>query len=219
MSEDQIGQGAVGGTESGDTAALTRRILIGLALGAFFGILLNWAALAGWLPIDHVVRSFVVDGVFFVGGQIFLASLKLLVVPLVLVSLACGTAALEDVTKLGRIGGKTLGLYLLTTAVAVSLAIFFAVLFEPGVGFDLPSESAGFAAREAPGFAQTLIDIFPDNPFRAMSEGRMLQVIVFAQSRQCRLHHGLRVRHIVNEGHQTASAGVSAEGSEFAVDV
>jgi Na+/H+-dicarboxylate symporter len=118
--------------------------------------------------------------VFFVIGQIFLASLKLLVVPLVLVSLACGTAALEDVTKLGRIGGKTLGLYLMTTAVAVSLAIVFAVLLEPGVGFDLPSEATGFVASEAPGLAQTLINIFPDNPFQAMSEGRMLQIIVFA---------------------------------------
>jgi Na+/H+-dicarboxylate symporter len=101
-------------------------------------------------------------------------------VPLVLVSLACGTAALEDVTKLGRIGGKTLGLYLMTTAVAVSLAIVFAVLLEPGVGFDLPSEATGFVASEAPGLAQTLINIFPDNPFQAMSEGRMLQIIVFA---------------------------------------
>ncbi len=168
------------GTAFADTSTLTRRILTGLALGAGLGILLNVLAFKGWLPADHGARILVVDGVFYVGGKIFLASLKLLVVPLVLVSLACGTAALEDVTKLGRIGGKTLGLYLLTTAVAVTLAIAAAVLLEPGVGFDLATESVGFSAREAPGFAQTVIDIFPDNPFRAMSEGRMLQVIVFA---------------------------------------
>jgi Na+/H+-dicarboxylate symporter len=172
--------GAGGEADSSDTSALTRRILIGLALGAVLGVLLNWLHLKGWFPADHTLRVFLVDGVFLVIGQIFLASLKLLVVPLVLVSLACGTAALEDVTKLGRIGAKTLGLYLLTTAVAVTLAIVFAVLLEPGVGFDLPTESAGYVASEAPGFAETLINIFPDNPFRAMSEGRMLQVIVFA---------------------------------------
>jgi Na+/H+-dicarboxylate symporter len=169
-----------GGADSSDTSALTRRILIGLVLGAGLGILLNALALEGWWPADNALRLFVVDGVFFVVGQIFLASLKLLVVPLVLVSLACGTAALEDVTKLGRIGGKTLGLYLLTTALAVSIAIVFAVLLEPGVGFDLSSEAAGYTAREAPGLAQTLINIFPDNPFRAMNDGRMLQIIVFA---------------------------------------
>jgi Na+/H+-dicarboxylate symporter len=149
-------------------------------LGAIAGIVLNWLHLKGWFPEDNALRVFLVDGVFMVIGQIFLASLKLLVVPLVLVSLACGTAALEDVTKLGRIGGKTLGLYLLTTAAAVSIAIVFAVVLEPGVGFDLPSESTGYVASDAPGLAETLINIFPDNPFRAMTEGRMLQVIVFA---------------------------------------
>jgi Na+/H+-dicarboxylate symporter len=148
--------------------------MIGLVGGMALGVILNWVG------SDLATTRFMVDGVFYVGGQIFLASLKLLVVPLVLVSLACGTAALEDVTKLGRIGGKTLGLYLLTTAIAISLAILAAVVVAPGAGFDLPSEAVGYAAKEAPGFAQTLIDIFPDNPFQAMSEGRMLQVIVFA---------------------------------------
>jgi Na+/H+-dicarboxylate symporter len=103
-----------------------------------------------------------------------------LVVPLVLVSLACGTAALEDVTKLGRIGGKTLGLYLLTTAIAISMAIVAAILVEPGVGADVATEGLEYAVKEAPSLGQTLINIFPSNPFRAMSEGNMLQVIVFA---------------------------------------
>jgi len=158
----------------GDTGALTRRILIGLIAGMVFGVVLNR------IGTQHAFTDFMVEGVFYVGGQIFLASLKLLVVPLVLVSLACGTAALEDVTKLGRIGGKTLGLYLMTTAIAISLAIVAAVFIAPGAGFELPTEAAGFAAKEAPGLAQTLINIFPDNPFQAMSEGRMLQVIVFS---------------------------------------
>lgn len=165
-----------GGNEAevADTSGLTRRILIGLVSGLLVGVALNrWAA-------DTGVGVFLVDGVFHVIGQIFLASLKLLVVPLVLVSLACGTAALEDVAKLGRIGGKTLGLYLLTTAVAISLAILAATIVGPGEGFDLPSDSIDFTAREAPGLAETLIEIFPSNPFQAMAQGRMLQVIVFA---------------------------------------
>jgi Na+/H+-dicarboxylate symporter len=161
-------------TGLGDTRALTRRILIGLVAGMALGVALNWVG------TESVITRFMVDGVFFVIGQIFLASLKLLVVPLVLVSLACGTAALEDVTKLGRIGGKTLGLYLLTTAIAVSVAIVAAIIVGPGIGFDLPTQALGYAAKDAPGLAQTLISIFPDNPFEALAEGRMLQVIVFA---------------------------------------
>jgi Na+/H+-dicarboxylate symporter len=160
--------------EFGDTGQLTRRILIGLSAGMAVGIAINL------FGPDFAVSRFLVDDLFYVVGEIFLRSLKLLVVPLVLVSLACGTAALEDVTKLGRIGGKTLGLYLLTTAIAISLAIIAALIVEPGVGFDLPTEALGYAAKETPGFAQILIEIFPHNPFEAMSEGRMLQVIVFA---------------------------------------
>jgi Na+/H+-dicarboxylate symporter len=158
----------------GDTNNLTRRILIGLASGLAAGTALHL------LAAGSAVFELVVDGLLHVGGQIFLSSLKLLVVPLVLVSLACGTAALEDVSRLGRIGGKTLGLYLLTTAIAISLAILAAIVVGPGEGAGLDVGTVEYAAREAPGFAQTLIDIFPSNPFRAMAEGNMLQVIVFA---------------------------------------
>ena len=99
-------------TSFGDTNALTRRILIGLVAGMITGLGLNSLEMA-WPETG--IYSFLVEGVFHVGGQIFLSSLRLLVVPLVLVSLVCGTAALEDVTKLGRIGGKTLALYLIAT--------------------------------------------------------------------------------------------------------
>ncbi|HKK52248.1 MAG TPA: dicarboxylate/amino acid:cation symporter [Myxococcota bacterium] len=156
------------------TQRLTRRILIGLASGLIVGVILEQR------PLDGALHPFLVDGVFYVGGQVFLASLKLLIVPLVLVSLACGTASLDDVTRLGRIGGKTLALYLLTTALAISLAILAAILLEPGAGITLPTESTGFSASEAPGLADTLINIFPENPFEAMAEAQMLQVIVFA---------------------------------------
>lgn len=171
---EALSEGQPEGGVSRETQALTRRILIGLVAGMACGVLLSWVGPA------PAVKTFLTDGVFFIGGQIFLASLKLLVVPLVLVSLACGTASLEDVTKLGRIGGKTLALYLTTTAIAISVAIVAAIVFAPGAGFDLPTDASGFTASEAPSLAQTVIDIFPDNPFEALAEGRMLQVIVFA---------------------------------------
>ncbi|MBY0400467.1 dicarboxylate/amino acid:cation symporter [Myxococcota bacterium] len=167
--------GSTGAEADGDDAGrLTRRILIGLLLGAGVGLLLRQLALG------HPVTDFLIGGVFAVGGKIFLASLQLLVVPLVLVSLTCGTAALDDVAKLGRIGGKTLGLYLMTTAIAISLAVVAALLIEPGAGFELSSAATGAKLADAPSFAQTLIEILPTNPFQALSEGKTLQVIVFA---------------------------------------
>ncbi|MEM7408943.1 MAG: dicarboxylate/amino acid:cation symporter [Myxococcota bacterium] len=151
---------------------LTGRILIGMAAGITVGLGFN---LAG---TGSALSTFVVDGVFHVGGQIFLASLKLLVVPLVLVSIVCGVASLDDLSRLGRVGGKTLGLYLMTTAIAISLALSAAMLVQPGAGFDL--EAPSFAAKEPPSVVDTLINLFPSNPIQAMADGEMLQIIVFA---------------------------------------
>jgi Na+/H+-dicarboxylate symporter len=152
---------------------LTVRILTGMVGGFAVGILLNLVGVEG------AIRDYLVEGLFHVGGAIFLASLKLLVVPLVFVSLVCGTAALDDVSKLGRIGGKTLGLYLATTAIAISFALLAAIAVQPGAGFDLTADVT-FASEEAPSVAETLINLFPSNPVRAMAEGNMLQIIVFA---------------------------------------
>jgi len=153
-----------------------------MAAGIVLGVILNWFITVVLDPEGTpvwLIQGFLVNGVFYVGGAVFMASLKLLVVPLVFVSLVCGTAALKDVSRLGRIGGKTLGLYLLTTAIAISLALLTAVLVAPGAGLTLPTETT-FVAREAPGLTETLINIFPTNPIRAMAEGNMLQIIVFA---------------------------------------
>ncbi|MAE94921.1 MAG: dicarboxylate/amino acid:cation symporter [Deltaproteobacteria bacterium] len=154
-------------------SGLTRRILVGMAAGLAVGLVVNLLALTGELA------DFVVAGLLHVGGEIFLASLKLLVVPLVLVSLVCGTAALDDLSRLGRLGGRTLALYLLTTAVAISLAITAAVLIQPGAGFDLPTDLA-YEGRTAPPLSDTLIQLFPTNPIKALADGNMLQIIVFA---------------------------------------
>jgi Na+/H+-dicarboxylate symporter len=152
---------------------LTQRILVGMGLGLGLGLGLNLFGPEG------LVADLLVDGLLHVGGAVFLASLKLLVVPLVLVSLVCGTAALDDVSRLGRLGGKTLMLYLVTTGLAISIALTAAVLVEPGAGFDLPTD-ASFESREAPALSETLIKIFPTNPVQAMAEGNMLQIIVFS---------------------------------------
>jgi Na+/H+-dicarboxylate symporter len=165
--------------------SLTTRIMLGMALGIAVGFLFQ-AILAGeddyLIPLGLFslpIKAFFVDGLFHIGGQIFIASLKMLVVPLVFVSLVCGTCSLSDPKKLGSLGGKSILLYLITTAIAITVAITLALLFSPGVGIGLPSD-ATYDVTEAPTLARVIIDMFPTNPFEAMAKGNMLQVIVFA---------------------------------------
>ena len=158
-----------------DRNALTRNILIGMFLGLVLGSALHALSLAA----DNPIMVYGVNGLFDIGGKAFVASLKLLVVPLVFVSLACGASNLSDGSSIGRIGGKTIGLYLLTTAIAITLALTVANLVDPGEGLSLETDTT-FDAKESPPLKQVILDIIPTNPIDAMAQGNMLQVIVFA---------------------------------------
>ena len=146
-----------------------------MGLGFVFGSLVHFAE----PDSDSISMVFFVNGVFDLGGKIFIASLKLLVVPLVFVSLVCGASNLSDGSSMGRIGLKTTALYLMTTAIAIALALSIATVIDPGVGINLASTTE-FIAKESPSIKQVFINIFPTNPIKAMAEGNMLQVIVFA---------------------------------------
>ncbi len=166
---------------------LTKQILIAMVLAIFTGAIAQ--ALTGYAQwFDVLVSDWLAGGLFFVLGKIFVATLKLLVVPLVFVSLVCGAASLGGGSQLGRLGGKTVLLYLFTTAVAISLAMGFALLFQPGVGAELTTTSQVNIAQDT-SFAQVLINIFPSNPIAAMAEGKMLQIIVFALLLGVALNH------------------------------
>lgn len=158
-----------------DRAALTRNILIGMVAGLLLGSGLHALSLSESNPL----LVYGVNGLFDIGGKAFVASLKLLVVPLVFVSLACGASNLSDGSSLGRIGLKTISLYLLTTAIAITLALTVANIVNPGLGMALTTE-ANFVGRESPPLKEVIIGIVPTNPINAMAEGNMLQVIVFA---------------------------------------
>ncbi|MCS5567892.1 MAG: dicarboxylate/amino acid:cation symporter [Pseudomonadales bacterium] len=153
---------------------LTVRILIGMAAGVVVGL-----AVQGFTSEDHWIQTVLVQDVFDAGGKVFIASLRLMVVPLVLVSLVCGSSSLADGASMGRLGGKSIGLYLFTTAVAISIALGLALLISPGEG-----GSAGrafeYTPRPSPGLKETFLNIFPTNPVQAMADGKMLQIIVFA---------------------------------------
>ncbi|MDJ0878213.1 MAG: dicarboxylate/amino acid:cation symporter [Halieaceae bacterium] len=160
---------------------LTSRILLAMVAGILLGSVLNLATSASFMPeaLEGFIDTWLVGGLFDVVGRIFVASLKMLVVPLVFVSLVCGSSQLGNNARMGRIALRTIGLYLFTTGIAVTVALTIALTVNPGMGVELPGE-ANFVAKQAPSIADVIVGIVPSNPIAAMANGNMLQVIVFA---------------------------------------
>ena len=154
--------------------SLTSKVLLGMLIGLGLGLFMRYA-----LSGNQFIEMYLVNGFFHVIGTIFLTSLKMIVVPLVFTSIVCGACSLKDISTLGRLGGKTIGLYLFTTCIAISLAMGVALLVAPGEGANLESANQ-FAGKTAPGIADVIIGMFPSNPFEAMASGNTLQIIVFA---------------------------------------
>ena len=154
---------------------LTMQILIAMGTGAALGVVINLVA-----ADIVVVQSVIVDGIFEVTGAMFVSALKMMVVPLVFVSLVGGVTALGDLRALGRVGGKAVLFYLATTAVAISIALSLAVLAAPGEGFQHTGPRTELELKPPPPLEQVIIDLVPSNPVAAMANGSMLQVIVFA---------------------------------------
>ncbi|WP_334161050.1 dicarboxylate/amino acid:cation symporter [Phenylobacterium sp.] len=142
--------------------ALWRRILGALVLGVVAGVVLGDAA----------------ESIKWV-GDLFIRLIRMVVVPLVFVSIVSGVAAMGDPRRLGSIGGRTLLLYLGTTAVAVGLGQGLGALFRPGAGIDFSGVTARPVA-EAPPVGQQLMNIVPLNPLGALAAGDMLAVIFFS---------------------------------------
>lgn len=165
--------------------SLTNKILLGMALGILVGIGFNLILDLpdpNSMPTNELgiwIKTFVIDGFLDAAGKIFIKLLTLLVVPMVFVSLVCGAAALGGHNRMGALATKTVALYLFTTAAAISLAVIFAVLVQPGVGIAIPAD-IHYQPTALPSIKDTIINIFPDNPLAAMVNAVMLQVIVFA---------------------------------------
>lgn len=155
---------------------LTTKIFIGLALGIATGVIFNL-----FIPEGFIRDTVLVDGIFYLVGQVFLRSIMMLVVPLVFISLVNGSASMGDIKKLGRIGIKTLGFYLVTTAVAISIALSLGSILKPGTNLDLRStEIVEVTIGESVPLVDVILDMVPQNPIESMANGSMLQIIVFA---------------------------------------
>jgi Na+/H+-dicarboxylate symporter len=154
---------------------LTQKIMIAMVAGAVLGVVISL-----FLADVGIINDYLINGLFHVVGAIFIALLKMLVVPLVFVSLVGGVTSLGDLTALGRMSIKAISLYLGTTMAAISIALSLAVTVGPGSGFDVGSTTAEFTGREAPPLADVIINMVPSNPIAAAASGNMLQIIVFA---------------------------------------
>ena len=120
-------------------------------------------------------------------GNLFMQLIKMVVVPLVLFSLIGGAASLGKSSSAGKIGALTFVYYGITTAVAVMLGLLFSELFKPGLGIDMASLSSAAIqvdhieeSTKIPGFWETATGFVPANPFKALVDGNILQIIVFA---------------------------------------
>ncbi len=159
------------------TIGLTTWILISLAVGVIVGIILSMT-----VPDGSPADVYLVEGVLFVLGQWFIRLMQMLVVPLVFCSIVCGAASMSDPKLLGKVGVGTIVMYLLTTALAVVIAIMLAQVTQPGIGLDMNAivQVEPKTTTTDQTMADMLINIVPTNIVAAMNNGTMLQIIFFA---------------------------------------
>lgn len=159
------------------STSLTTWILVSLVAGIVVGLGCSVLVPEG-SPFDVVV----IEGVLYVLGQWFIRLMQMIVVPLVFCSIVCGAASMSDPKMLGKVGLGTIIMYLLTTALAVVIALGLAYITQPGVGLDMASivkvEPSATSTDQT--IAAMLINIIPTNIITAMNNGTMLQIIFFA---------------------------------------
>ncbi len=151
------------------------KIFLALFLGIVFGYILNFM---GGVH-QPVINSHILPFLQFM-GDLFLKSIKMVVVPLVFFSIVDAALSLGDIRKLKSIGLKTVGFFLGSSAVAATIGLVYANLIQPGKGVHLSGQAAKVNVRELPGVYKTILDLIPDNPFQSLTNGDMMPVIVFA---------------------------------------
>ena len=149
-------------------------ILIGMVRGLIVGLILNFQV------HDPFIKNVIfMDNIFYLGGNLFIKLMKMLVVPLVFCSIVVGVASISDIKTLGSIGGTTILIYLITTAIAVTVALAIGMYIKPGLGLNMVNvvQSANVTVNQT--MADTILNIVPDNPFNSLANGDMLPVIIF----------------------------------------
>lgn len=157
--------------------SLSGKIFAGLFAGLIIGTAIQYL-FNGVTLMDTYVLG-LAEG----AGGMFVSLIKLLVVPLVYVSIVCGIVELKDITAFGRLGGKTFGLYIINTIIAITAALTVGMIFQPGAGANLAgtvSEAVELTTTETPDIFSLIVNIVPSNPIQAFANGDMLQIIFMA---------------------------------------
>ena len=149
-------------------------ILIGMVLGFVFGLILNF-----YVHDPFIKDVVLMDNVFYLGGNLFIKLMKMLVVPLVFCSIVAGVASLSDIKTLGSIGGTTIVIYIFTTVCAVVIALVVSMLIEPGIGLNIAaSQNINVTVNDT--MVDTVLNMVPDNPISSLASGDMVPTIIFA---------------------------------------
>ncbi|MCQ1058123.1 dicarboxylate/amino acid:cation symporter [Photobacterium sp. ZSDE20] len=157
--------------------SLSGKIFAGLFAGLIIGTAIQYL-FNGVTLMDTYVLG-LAEG----AGGMFVSLIKLLVVPLVYVSIVCGIVELKDITAFGRLGGKTFALYIINTIIAITAALTVGMIFQPGADANLAgtvSEAVELTATETPDIFSLIVNIVPSNPVQAFANGDMLQIIFMA---------------------------------------
>ena len=149
-------------------------ILIGMVLGLITGLFLNF-----YVKNPFIKDIVLMNNVFYLGGNVFIKLMKMLVVPLVFFSIVVGVASISDIRKIGKIGGMTIGIYLLTTALAVIIALAIGMAIKPGLGLNMASMASAANVTAAQSAPDTILNFIPDNPLSALANGDMIPIIIF----------------------------------------
>ena len=148
-------------------------ILIGMVLGLIFGLILNF-----WVHNPFIKDVILMENVFYLSGNLFIKLMKMLVVPLVFCSIILSLASITDIRKLATIGARSIAFFMFTTIISIVLSLIMATIIRPGVGLNIPaSESVSNSTSMT--LSNLILNIFPENPLNALTNGEMLPIILF----------------------------------------
>ena len=149
-------------------------MLISLILGLIAGLYLNLYV------HDNFIKDFIlIDNVFYLGGNIFIRLMKMLVVPLVFCSIVVGMYSIFDIRKIFMIGGRTVLLYLATSFIGIFIAFAISLFFKPGLGINMATISQTSNVTLNQTVTDLVLNIIPENPLNALASSEMLPIIIF----------------------------------------
>ncbi len=175
---------------------LAPHILIALVCGLLAGVICQLAA-----DMNGLFYELMVHGLANAVGEMFVALIKLMVVPLVFISIVNAVCDLDDINQFGRLGGKTFVVYLINTVIAIAVAMLVTLFIGPGegAGFVLSSAAETTTNTQLPSVMRLIINIIPENPFQALVEGNILQILFMA------LLTGIAIKKLENQDTHSAS--------------